>query len=266
MTYRPVRALTRGLAVLGALASETRATSVDLSEATGIHRTTVKRLLETLCEQGYVRLSPSDGTYRLARRALSLCAAPLPNVTLSEVSVPILTELVHEIRWPSELAVPSGHEMLVHESTHRQSPIAVEASTVGRRYPMLSSALGLAYVAFTDNETRGALVRHIGGDGIRVGGMIETTIERTRQQGYAECVNSPCSKLASIAMPVRFTGQVAACVSISYFKSAVPSAMAAERYVPQLMAAVEKIEMSARNQIAPPGIRMMPAAIMALPR
>jgi len=251
---------------LGALASQTRATAVELGEATNIHRTTVKRLLETLCEQGYVRLSPSDGTYRLARRALTLCVAPPPNITLSEVSVPILTELVHEIRWPSEFAVPSGYEMLVHESTHRQSPIAIEACTVGRRYPMLSSALGIAYVAFTDSETRGALVRHVGGDSIRSASTIETMIERTRRQGYAECVGGACSKMASIAMPVRFSGEVAACVSISYFKSAVPAAAAVERYVPQLTAAVEKIEASARNLVAPPGIRVPPAALMAWAR
>lgn len=250
---------------MGALASKTRATPVELSEATRIHRTTVKRLLETLCEQGYVRLSPSDGTYRLARRASMLCIAPLPYIMLSEVSVPILTELVHEIRWPSEFAVPSGNEMLVHESTHRQSPIAIEASTVGRRYPMLSSALGIAYVAFTDSKTRGALVRDVGGASIRAASTIETLIDRTRQNGYAECPGSPCSKMASIAMPVRFTGEVAACVSISYFRSAVPAGAIAERYLPQLTAAVEKIEASARNLVAP-GICMPPAALMASAR
>lgn len=245
-----------------ALASKTRATAVELSEATSIHRTTVKRLLETLCEQGYVRLSPSDGTYRLAGRASMLCIAPLPYIMLSEVSVPVLTELVHEIRWPSEFAVPSGNEMLVHESTHRQSPIAIEASTVGRRYPMLSSALGIAYVAFTDNKTRGALVRDIGGDSIRAASTIETMIERTRQKGYAECSDGPSSKMASIAVPVRFTGEVAACVSICYFRSAVPSQAAAERYVSQLIAAVEKIEASAHDLVAS-GIRMPPAVPMA---
>ncbi len=248
------------------LASKTRATSVELSEVTGIHRTTVKRLLETLCEDGYVRLSPSDGTYRLTRRALTLCIAPLPNVTLSEVSVPILAELVNEIRWPSEFAVPSGDEMLVHELTHRQSPIAIETCTVGRRYPMLGSALGIAYVTFTDKETQHALVRQCGGGDIRATGTIWAMIERTRQKGYAEFSGGVCAKMASIAMPVRYTDRVAACVSISYFSSAIASSAAAHRYVPQLTAAVEKIEASARLSLVPAAIGMTPAAFMVSAR
>jgi DNA-binding IclR family transcriptional regulator len=71
--------------------------------------------------------------------------------------------------------------------------------------------------------------------------------------------------MASIAMPIRFTGEVAACISIRYFTSAVPSAAVAERYVPLLTAAVKKIETSARN-LAAPDICMPPAALMASPR
>ncbi len=62
--YKTVRGLTRGLALLNALnrldggASPTR-----LAELTGLHRTTVRRLLETLQEEGYVRRSDSDDSF-----------------------------------------------------------------------------------------------------------------------------------------------------------------------------------------------------------
>ena len=58
--YKTVRGLSRGLALLNALnrldggASPTR-----LAELTGLHRTTVRRLLETLQDEGYVR-PPTD--------------------------------------------------------------------------------------------------------------------------------------------------------------------------------------------------------------
>jgi IclR family mhp operon transcriptional activator len=243
--------------VLNALASMTRATSVDLSEATGIHRTTVKRLLETLCEQGYVRLSPSDETYRLTRRTHSFCVAPISYVALTEVAVPILADLVRAIQWPSEFAIPSGGEMLVHESTHRQSPVAIESSTVGRRYPMLTSALGQAYLSFTDDATRRVLTRSLGaGDDGPAGHGLESLIARIRRRGYAECMRDPGAKMASIALPVRYAGRVSACVSISYFSSAMRPADAAAQYLPLLQAAVEKMENSALVLDVPLGQRV----------
>ena len=65
--YTNVRGLARGLQVLRALnAMESgRATSQQISDATGLHRTTVRRLLETLMEEGFVRRSGSDDSFRL---------------------------------------------------------------------------------------------------------------------------------------------------------------------------------------------------------
>ena len=72
--YPNVRGLSRGLLVLRALNAmeRGRATPQQLSEATGLHRTTVRRLLETLLEDGFVRRSTSDDTFRLALAVRSL--------------------------------------------------------------------------------------------------------------------------------------------------------------------------------------------------
>ena len=60
--YALVRGLTRGLDLLKALNSQEggRSTLAQLAEVTGLHRTTVRRLLETLIAEGYVRRSASD--------------------------------------------------------------------------------------------------------------------------------------------------------------------------------------------------------------
>jgi IclR family mhp operon transcriptional activator len=54
-----VQGLSRGLAILHAinLSPEGWASIADLSAMTGLHRTTVRRLLETLQAEGYVRRS-----------------------------------------------------------------------------------------------------------------------------------------------------------------------------------------------------------------
>ncbi|SAK93589.1 DNA-binding transcriptional activator MhpR [Caballeronia hypogeia] len=49
-----------------------RATSQQISDAIGLHRTTVRRLLETLVEEGFVRRSESDESFRLTLNVRSL--------------------------------------------------------------------------------------------------------------------------------------------------------------------------------------------------
>ena len=61
--YKDVRSLSRGLTLLQALnrAPGGTATTTSLSQSCNIHRTTVKRLLETLRADGYVRRGEKVG-------------------------------------------------------------------------------------------------------------------------------------------------------------------------------------------------------------
>ena len=65
--YREVRGLSRGLAVLRALNALPGGIGgvVELARATGLHRTTVKRLLETLRMEGLVHHKDVGASYAL---------------------------------------------------------------------------------------------------------------------------------------------------------------------------------------------------------
>lgn len=64
--YKTVRGLSRGLLLLKLLNKfDGGATPGLLAEFSGLHRTTVRRLLETLQEEGFVRRSRSDDSFRL---------------------------------------------------------------------------------------------------------------------------------------------------------------------------------------------------------
>ena len=71
--YKTVRGLTRGLMLLNMLNKLDGGASVGLlAELSCLHRTTVRRLLETLQEEGYVRRSPSDDSFRLTIKVRQL--------------------------------------------------------------------------------------------------------------------------------------------------------------------------------------------------
>ena len=249
MTYRQVRSLTRGLAVLNALATRVSATPVDLAATTGIHRTTIKRLLVTLCEEGYVRVSPSDGKYRLRLRADSLFAHSRSDIALGEVAVPVLADLVRSICWPSELAVPAGEEMIVQESTHRQSPVAITSSTVGNRYPMMRSALGQAYLSFSDEATQEVLTARLWAE--------DRVAARRRTHGRPDRANA-AAWLCGMHLRGRSETRLD-CVAGSLcrarlgqhryllFQERDASGDAAERCLPRLREAVRRIEIMAMS-------------------
>jgi IclR family mhp operon transcriptional activator len=70
--YKTVRGLSRGLLLLNLLNKfDGGATVGTLAEFSGLHRTTVRRLLETLQEEGYVRRSRSDDSFRLTSKSVS---------------------------------------------------------------------------------------------------------------------------------------------------------------------------------------------------
>src|SRR5690606_14904043 len=73
-TYRLNQSLIRGLALLTELNRSANATASihSLAKATGLHRTTVKRLLETLKQSGYVEHDLATNLYRLTFRVRQL--------------------------------------------------------------------------------------------------------------------------------------------------------------------------------------------------
>ncbi|MDB5958880.1 MAG: transcriptional regulator, partial [Massilia sp.] len=147
--YTNVRGLARGLQVLRALNSFEggRATSQQIAGATGLHRTTVRRLLETLVEEGYVWRSSSDESFRLTLAVRGLSDGFTDAERIATVAPPIMGQLLQRVTWPSDLATPDGDAMIIRETTHRFSPLSFHRAMVGRRLPMLFTAAGRVYFA-----------------------------------------------------------------------------------------------------------------------
>ena len=251
-SYRHVQGLSRGLAILHAinLSPEGWASIAGLSGTTGLHRTTVRRLLETLQAEGYVRRSASDDSYRLNQKIRQLSDGFTDDEWISEIANPVLGELLQKVVWPSDLCTLDGDSMLVRETTHRFSPLSFHRAMIRQRMPVLFTSAGRAYLAYCSEEERqqvlGLLVA--GNDEqaafARNRALVEQMLEKVRRQGYAtnEGEWSQQSKIAAIALPVRHKEHVLAAINIVFLKKAVSVAEASERLLPHLSAAVKRIE------------------------
>jgi IclR family mhp operon transcriptional activator len=250
--YSHVQGLMRGLAVLRALNSMEGgwATANELSERTDLHRTTVRRLVETLIAEGYVRRSESDDSFRLSLKVRELSEGFTDDEWIAQVAAPVLGELLEKTVWPSDLTTLDGDAMIIRETTHRFSPLSFHRSMVRRRMPLLYTASGKAYLAFCPDEERQQLLRLLIANHdeqsalARQGPLVERMMNKIRSDGYASNDGEwkQEAKIAAIALPVRRDGRVLACVNVVYLRRAMTIEEAAKRYLPALRAAIAKIE------------------------
>lgn len=250
--YRPVQGLIRGLDILLAINRSPQGwvKIAELSAQTGLHRTTVRRMLETLQTQGYVRRSPSDDSYRLNQKVRQLSDGFTDDEWICEVANPVLGELLQKLVWPSDLSTLDGDSMLVRETTHRFSPLSFHRAMIRQRMPILFTAAGRAYFAFCSPQERAQILQLLatGNDEqarfARNSALVEQLLEKIQQQGYAsnEGEWSEQLKVASLAVPIRHQDSVLASINVVFLKKAVSLPKAVEQFLPHLQAAAEKIQ------------------------
>lgn len=257
--YKTVRSLHRGLDVLCALNRHSGASVPALSEATGIHRTTVRRLLETLQLLGYVEKSPSDENYRLTLNVRRLSEGFDDDAWVSAVAGPALRELHPKILWPTDVATYDYDAMLIRESSHRYSPFSIHHALVGQRLPILRSALGQVYLAFCQERERREILDILrasrGPDAAlaRDAAFLRELIRRTRRNGYAAKHGDQEKRVSAIAVPILRGERVFASLTMVYFRSAMTLPAAVQKYVEPLREAAAAMAARLGTDSAPVG-------------
>jgi IclR family mhp operon transcriptional activator len=251
--YKAVRGLTRGLDLLRALnaSGSGRATSSELSKLTGLHRTTVRRMLETLVDEGYVRRSESDDNFRLTLKVKELSEGFTDSERISTVATPVMGELLKNVVWPSDLSTPDGDGMQICESTRRFSPLSFHRSMVGRRLPFLVTAAGRAYFAYCSEHEREQILQVLRSKDDIEGRLamderfISHLIRTVRAEGFGTNDGEWASekKIGAIAMPIFDGERVLGSLNVVYLAHAVSLKLASKTFVEPLRNAVDKISL-----------------------
>ena len=252
--YSHVRALERGLALLTALNVSGRSDPAHLARIAGIDRTTAYRLLHTLEALGYVSKSPSDGCYVLMPAVRDLSEGLTETDRTARVVCEELFAMLGEVMWPSDFATFEGGWMVIRETTHRFSPYSVHRSMVGRRRPLLDTAMGRAVLAGADEARRGEMLeialRHgtLVDDSAAVAERVALLLSDYAARGYAWAVGGADRRISAIALPLRGPGHVIGSINVLFFSSAISVEQAAERFLPLLHARITTIEKRLRTQ------------------
>lgn len=258
--YKTVRSLTRGLDVLNMLNRiDGGANVAQLSELTGIHRTTVKRLLETLIDEGYVRHNLSDNSFQLTLKVRELSEGFRNEQWLSALAAPLLGSLLEKVVWPTDITTLDVDVMVVRETTHRYSRLSFHRNMVGRRLPLLQTASGMTYLAFCPENERAQIIEMLAQREeakyqlAREPHRLNKILSHIQKNGYGENYKywSQEEKVAAIAVPIHGSNQLVGCLSLVYIAEAMSIEQAAEKYLATLQEVAEQIQSGiSANQVA----------------
>ena len=143
------------------------------------------------------------------------------------------------------------------------------ASHPGLRLPLLTTAAGRAHLAFCSAEQRESLLEILRRSTNEVDKLahnraeLDKILEDTREKGYASAVHTKrVSDEISMAVPIIVEDQVLAAVVVRFAETAVPFKIAAERFVPKLREAAQRIKQTfIEQQLDPPYRQAHPAPL-----
>ena len=221
-----MQSLQRGLAVIKSVKSLEPCSLHQIHQDTNLPKPTLLRILATLEKQGIVFRPIDDKRYRLSANSFLSSHTPDMRVVLQEVSVPILMDLCREIAWPSDLVVRDGNSMEVIASNRILSPFPIKPTPAGHHPDMLLTAVGRAYLAFTDATERAEIL-----EGIKKSepahpllqnlAALETRLAETKAKGYGVRSKFKYDGHAAIAVPVLVEGRPVACINLFYYKGSI---------------------------------------------
>ncbi|WP_244788241.1 IclR family transcriptional regulator [Cupriavidus pauculus] len=142
------RSLERGLEILRAFrpGSEVLGNG-ELAERTGLARSTVSRLTQSLVDMGFLQYDAALRAYRLGVPVLSLAHAMRSGSTVLQQAAPLMRELAQREYLNVGLAMADRDEMVYLESIRYGRKVSLRSVVAGQRVPMALTSLGRAWLA-----------------------------------------------------------------------------------------------------------------------
>src|SRR6202046_5017878 len=248
---RPIRALMRGLDALTVLNLRDGATVSEVAQEIPLPRTTVYRILETLCNAGFVFRDAADDRYRLTILVRGLSDGFDDEAWVTQIAKPFINDLCREIVWPVSIATLSGTTMLVRESTDHGSPMALERYPAGFRAPLLTTATGRVYLANSRPPQSDTLIDILARSNkeddkpARARVELQRALAEIKATGYA--TSSRTRRLVdeiSLSVPVLLHDRALASLTVRFAASVVPLKIGVERFLPKLRQCAANISSS----------------------
>jgi IclR family transcriptional regulator, pca regulon regulatory protein len=240
-----VQSFARGLGVIRSFSAQApQQTLSEVAQRTGLTRAGARRILLTLEGLGYVT---SEGRqFSLTPKILDLGFAYLSSLPLWNLAEPVMEELVAEVKESCSAAVLDGAEVVyvLRIPTHKIMSINLG---IGSRLPAICTSMGRTLLADLDEAALDRLlrehppVRHTDHTITDIAAL-KAEIATVRRQGWSMVDQELEAGLVSLSAPIHNrAGRTIAAMNISGHVVRTTAAHMIEHFLPQLVAAAQKI-------------------------
>lgn len=153
-----VAAVDRALSILDAFsASKPRMTLAEVSQATGLYKSTILRLIGSLERFGYLRQLPS-GSYQIGPKVAELAAVFQDAFNIRDFVQPALEELVEQTNEGASFFVRDGHQQICIFRIDGRHPIRDHHIRVGDRWDLDRGATAKIFLKFEERTAFDATI------------------------------------------------------------------------------------------------------------
>ncbi len=216
-----IEILLRGLNILTLFARKNQTLSLtEIASITGLNKTTVFRLLNTLEEAGYLLRDLETKRYRPGIKVLTLGFAAITSLDFRQVAHPYLEQLSQRVNETVSMSILDEMEIVYIDRVRNQQIMGVVLG-LGSRLPAHCSAMGkviLAHLQPTDLNRRLEMgnLAHLTPKSLSSCPDLKSELSKVRQQGYAINDEEIEIGLRAVAAPIwDHSNRVVAAINIT---------------------------------------------------
>jgi DNA-binding IclR family transcriptional regulator len=186
----------------------------DLNKRTRLPKSTLHRLVDQLCQVGW--LERDHGGYRVGLRMFEFGTLAVDGNRLHEAAFPHLQALASRTGLAAQLAI-LDHAEVVYLERIVVGPIRLPTRRGGRK-PAYCTALGKAMAAYDDDAIQAVIAAprpRKTTQTVTEAAALRTELNRVREAGVAFDRGEAYQELVCVAAPIRGSGQAIAAVSVT---------------------------------------------------
>lgn len=210
----------KGLRVLEAFRDASpQLTMPQIVEITGLDRASVRRLVLTLVDEGY--LTPKESrSYQLTPKVLALAGTYLQGNRIGVLIQPILNVAAKDLGTSVTVAMREGTEAIYLAQSSLPDTVISMGFTTGSRLPLLHTAIGRMLLAFEVPDTRAPLLasaplHRFTPQSLTNRAAVSDDITRAETLGYSIVCDEFEAGITGLAVPVGGPGRCRAVLGLS---------------------------------------------------
>ena len=262
----PTRSICRFIAILQTINRLSPVCLLTIAKEINVPYPTVSRVIQTLLENELIERIEPTKCYRVTGKTLSLSSGFAEHDRLAMIARERMVALTARVGWPVALSTRVGPSMVVRESTHHLTSLALSGCPRGFKVPLLESAAGHAFLSYASDDERECVLA-----GLELTCGLSPMMalfksggppSRIREDGYATYERGALDpgKISSIAVPIVAQGRLAGVLTLMLFASAMPIAEALRRYLRDLKSTTLEISALLGSRNNEPGAATESAA------